>query len=61
MKRPRSNYRDCAVAVFCEITGENKDAAIFRFLKGNHLDGRPGLTINKSPIIVSRRGRVENG
>jgi hypothetical protein len=42
MPRPRQQYNDCVVAVFRELTGEEKRSAEVRFIP--YLTGKPGTT-----------------
>lgn len=56
MTRPRSTHNDCVVAVFREITGEDKAIAESRFLR--HLDGAPGISLDALRSCLADVGRT---
>lgn len=54
--RPRSTHNDCVVAVFRELTGEDKATAENRFLR--HLDGAPGISLDALRSCLADVGRT---
>jgi hypothetical protein len=54
MPRPRQQYNDCVVAVFRELTGEDRLSAEVRFIP--YLKGKPGTTSDVLRTCLTNAG-----